>query len=215
MRKLLMACLTGSLLFFNFSGARVFSETAEKPVYDDPEDVEPLKAGQSVPDGTLKTLQGKEVRLKTLVSQKPTILIFYRGGWCPYCNAQMGQLAKIEPDLEKMGYQLLAISPDKPENLKKSLDRNKVNYTLLSDVRMEVSRRFGLAYLMDEGMVFDMKYWGHDLEKATGSTLHQLPVPAAYVLDTKGVIHFAFYHPDPRIRVKPDKLLKAAKEANP
>jgi len=46
----------------------------------------------------------------------------------------MGQLVKLNPNW-KMGYQILAISPDKPEKLKESLEKLHINYTLLSDAR--------------------------------------------------------------------------------
>lgn len=167
----------------------------------------------SVPDGTLTTIDGKKVSLRTLIAKKPSVLIFYRGGWCPFCNMQMGQLVKIEPELEKMGYQILAISPDRPEKLKESLDKHQINYTLLSDSSMEVTKKFGLAYKVSEETLSKMKSFGEDLDTATGNHLHLLPVPAAYVVDTMNDIYFVYYNPDIKVRVNPDDLLKAAKEA--
>jgi peroxiredoxin len=184
-----------------------------KPLYDNPKDVQPLGKGQSIPNGELTTLEGKKVDLQTLVSRKPSVLIFYRGGWCPYCNLQMGQLVKVEPDLRKIGYQVLAITPDKPESLRESLGKHGIHYTLLSDRKMEVTRQFGLAYRLDAQTLDKMKGFGVDLEKATGNSLHELPVPAAYVVDTRGIIHFVYYNPDIKVRVDPQELLKAAKEA--
>jgi len=189
------------------------ADSMDKPIYDKPQDVQPLKQGQSVPNGELTTLEGKKVDLKTLISQKPSVLIFYRGGWCPYCNLQMGQLVKIEPDLAKMGYQVLAITPDKPESLNKSLEKHRINYTLLSDRTMGLTRQFGLAYRLDPQTFEKMKGFGVDLEKDTGNSLHELPVPAAFVVDTKGRIHFVYFNADIKIRVNPDDLMKAAKEA--
>jgi len=189
------------------------ADSMGKPVYDSPKDVQPLGKGQTVPNGKLTTLEGKQVDLKTLISQKPSVLIFYRGGWCPYCNLQMGQLVKIEPDLMKLGYQLLAITPDKPESLRESLDKHGINYTLFSDSTMKLTRQFGLAYRLDPQTLEKMKGFGVDLDKATGNSLHELPVPAAFVVDKKGLIHFVYYNPDIKVRVNPDELLKAAKEA--
>jgi len=192
---------------------KTIADSMGKPVYSSPKNVQPLGKGQSIPNGELTTLDGKKVELKTLVSQKPSILIFYRGGWCPFCNLQMGQLVKIEPDLMKMGYQLLAITPDKPERLRESLEKHGINYTLLSDRTMELTRQFGLAYRLDSQTLEKMKSFGVNLEKSTGNSLHELPVPAAFVVDTKGVIHFVYYNPDIKVRVNPDDLMKAAKEA--
>ena len=183
------------------------------PLYDRPQDVRPLEKGQTTPGGKLMALDGKMVDLKSLVSQKPSVLIFYRGGWCPYCNLQMGQLVKIEPDLMKMGYQVLAITPDKPESLRESLEKHGINYTLLSDRDMGLTRRFGLAYRLDPETLEKMKGFGVDFEKSTGNSLHELPVPAAFVVDTRGVIRFVYYNPDIKVRVNPDDLIQAAKEA--
>lgn len=184
-----------------------------KPVYDNAELVQPILKGESVPDGSLEDIDGHKHQLSELIARKPSVIIFYRGGWCPFCNTQMGQLVKIEPELAKLGYQILAITPDKPESLKASLDKEKINYTLLSDREMKVTQEFGLAYHMGDGMVEKLKSYGNDIEKATGNSLHELPVPAAYVVDKKGKVHFLYFNPDFKVRVKPEDLMEAAKEA--
>src|ERR1035441_4555011 len=139
MRKSVIACLIG-ILVSAFTGKETLAAKMEYPVPLSPRSVHPLGVGDSVPNGNLTTLAGKKVSLQTLIVQKPSVLIFYRGGWCPYCNLQMGQLVKIEPELVKMGYQLLAITPDKPESLRESLEKHRINYTLLSDRTMGLSR---------------------------------------------------------------------------
>lgn len=211
MNKFLCAVFAG-LLLLSFRPGQA-AEPASIPM--SAQDVHPLGVGAQVPDGTLMTLKGKEVSLQALIAQKPTVLIFYRGGWCPYCNLQMGQLVKIEPQLKKMGYQILAISPDKPSKLKASLDLHQNNYTLLSDRTMELTRKFGLAYRVSQDTLVMLDKMGKNLDSNTGNGLHLLPVPAAYVVDLKGAVHFVYYNPDITVRVDPDALLKAAKEAKP
>ncbi len=189
------------------------AESTANQVADKAADVRPLQVGAVIPDGALLSLGGGKVEFKKLAEQKPSVVIFYRGGWCPYCNLQMGQLVKIEPQLALMGYQVLAISPDQPSKLKESLDKHRINYTLLSDSSLELARKFGLAYQVSPEILGKMKSFGVDLDGATGNHLHQLPVPAAYVVDRNGVIRFAYFNPDIKVRVNPDELLKAAKEA--
>ncbi len=210
----------GAFLFVSFfclsmvaSRGGVVAAPMNKFVADKAEDVHPLKSGDSIPDGILKTLDGKDFHFKSEILKKPTVLIFYRGGWCPYCNLQMGQLVKIEPKLLEMGYQMLAISPDKPEKLKESLDKHQINYTLLSDRSMELTRKFHLAYRLNPETLAKMKSFGVDLDSATGNQLHLLPVPAAYVVDQKGIIHYVYFNPDIKVRVDTDELLKVAQEA--
>jgi len=184
-----------------------------KPVADKAEDVHPLVVGDQVPDGTLRNLAGKKVDFLELIRSKPSVVIFYRGSWCPYCNLQMEQLVKLEPRLLALGYQILAVSPDKPENLNQSLEKHQLNYTLLSDSKLDLARSFGLAYQVDPQTVEKMKSFHVDLEAASGEKHNWLPVPAAYVVDTKGLIHFSYFNSDIKVRVEPDRLYEAAVNA--
>ncbi len=178
-----------------------------------PEDTHPLGVGASVPDVAVRTLDGESVSLREKIAEKPTVLIFYRGGWCPYCNTHLAKLQQIEPKLVELGYQVLAVSPDRPEKLKETLDKNNLNYALLSDSSMAAARDFGLAFRVSNETVEKYKEYSIDLVDASGESHHLLPVPAAYVVDTDGVIHFAYTNPDYRTRIEPKALLAAAEEA--
>src|SRR5271155_2396636 len=92
-----------------------------------------LKGGGSIPHGDLRPGGDKEVTLRNLVADKPAVLVFYRGGWCPYCNRHLQALATIKDDLDKEGVQLIAISMDRPGKLRETLQKDKLDYTLLSD----------------------------------------------------------------------------------
>jgi len=81
------------------------------------EDICPLLMGESIPKATLQNSEGKQIEIGKLLSNKPTVLVFYRGGWCPYCNVQLSGLVKIEKDILDLGYQIIAISPDDYRNL--------------------------------------------------------------------------------------------------
>ena len=171
-----------------------------------PEDISPLLNGEKIPESTLLDADGSTFDLNKAVSEKPTILIFYRGGWCPFCSKQLSGLQEIAPDLEKAGYQLLAVSTDQPEGLVESARKEKLNYTLLSDADLKLSKQFGIAYKAPEG------YWKM-LPKTTGGKNVDLllPVPSVFILDRKGVIHFEYINPDFKQRLDP-KLLTAVSE---
>ena len=91
-----------------------------------------LKVGDSIPDVTLRTVDNQEVKLRTLVAEKPSVLVFFRGGWCPFCNAQLSSQVGIEQELNKEGVQLIAIGmwTSRP-NCAKTMQHDKVDYTLL------------------------------------------------------------------------------------
>jgi len=169
-------------------------------------DVVPLDKGASVPKLTLKAVDGNAYDLNDSVAKKPTVLIFYRGGWCPFCNQQMSGLEGIVKDLNDAGYQLLAISPDKPEELAKSIDKHTLTYTLLSDSDSAAMQAFGLAFQAPSRQ-FEM------LEQYSGEKHHALPVPAVYILGTDGTIKFVHFDPDFKKRMNPSEIVEQAKAA--
>lgn len=173
-----------------------------------------LKVGDSIPDVTLRTEDDKEVSLKKLISEKPTVLVFYRGGWCPFCNRHLQSLAGIEDDLNKAGAQLLAISMDQPSKLKATPDREKLHYRLLSDSDAAAAKAFGIAFKVDDTTVEKYKGYGINLDAASGRDHHILPHPAVFIPNTNGVIRFAHVNPDYKVRLEPKKILEAAQSAN-
>jgi peroxiredoxin len=177
-----------------------------------PDMTHPLLSGK-VPAG-LKLLapDGKTLDLDSEIAAKPTILIFYRGGWCPFCNLELGSLQGIMPDLVKLGYQTLAISPDLGPNLEETSQKHSLTYSLFTDSGMAASKAFGLAYIVNPTTLQQMEGFGIDLEKRTGLTPAMLPVPAAYVVDRSGNIEFAYANPDYRVRVDAQTLLAAARQ---
>lgn len=175
----------------------------------------PLKVGDSIPDVKLRSEEDKEVSLRKLISEKPTVLIFYRGGWCPFCNRQLQSLAGIEDDLNKAGVQLLAISMDQPAKLKATPDREKLHYRLLSDSDAAAATAFGIAFKVDDATVEKYKGYGINLDAASGRDHHILPHPAVFVADTSGKIRFAHVNPDYKVRLEPKEILEAARSVKP
>ena len=165
------------------------------------EDISPLLVGEKIPIAMLMNASGKTVDLNKMVSEKPTILIFYRGGWCPYCSKQLSGLQEISGDLEKMGYQLIAISTDAPAGLQASMDKENLKYTLLSDADLSISKKFGIAFKAPKG------YWDL-LPKSTGGKNVDLllPVPSVFILSKTGEINFEYINPDITKRLKPELL---------
>ena len=174
--------------------------------------VDPLKVGEKAAIATLHKPNGKEVDMAHLYAKKPTVLIFYRGGWCPYCNVHLGKIAEAEAELVKLGFQVVAVSPDRPEELKTTLDKGDYDYQLLSDSKMNLSKGYGLAFRVDDGTVKKYVNYGIDLDKASGESHHLLPVPAVYIVDRRGVIQFAHWSPDYKTRLDNEKLISAARK---
>ncbi len=171
------------------------------------EDVSPLLNGENIPQVKLIDANGKAFDLNAAVALKPTILVFYRGGWCPYCSKQLSGLQEIQQELTTMGYQVLAISTDSPDNLKKAGDKQSLTYTLLSDADLTVSKKFGIAYKSPKN------YDSFLPETSGGKNVDKLvPVPSVFILNRKGNIRFEYINPNITQRINP-ALLKAAAAA--
>jgi len=172
-----------------------------------PDDISPLLCGEKIPATILTDANGRSFDLNKAVASQPTILVFYRGGWCPYCSRQLSGLQDIAPQLEKTGYQLIAISTDVSEGLQQTADKQNLHFTLLSDPDLNTSKQFGLAYKAPEA-------YASFLPKTTGGKNIDLllPVPSVFILDKKGVIQFEYINPDFMQRLNP-RLLEAAATA--
>lgn len=123
---------------------------AAQQIPDDPYKVTPILINTTIPDVTVKTVAGEDISLHEVVKEKPTIFVFYRGGWCPYCSRHMAELAQVEEELIDLGFQIAGISVDRPEVLRKTLTDVKLDYMLLSDSPANAIKAFGLAFTVDQ-----------------------------------------------------------------
>lgn len=166
-----------------------------------------LEVGDTIPDVSVAGIKGGSVSLRAIVSKKPTVLIFYRGGWCPYCNTHLGKLQSIESEILGHGYQIVALSPDRPAELERSLEKHKLTYALFSDSAMDAAKAFGLAFTVENTTLVKYRIVGINLEKASGEEHHMLPVPAVFLVNTDGMIQFAYSNHDYKVRLETDKIL--------
>lgn len=190
----------------------LFTSCTSSDVPKSAEDVHPLEVGETIPRVHLVNSSGQETDLRNLISEKPALLIFYRGGWCPYCNAHLSKLVEIEEELYNLGIQIIAISPDQPSYLNESTAEHELGYRLLSDSKMDASKKFGLAYKVDPETVTRYKENNMDLAARSGSDHSLLPVPAAFLIDTGGIIHYRYFNPDYKVRVENSELLRVSRE---
>lgn len=171
---------------------------------DKAEDISPLLIGEKIPTVFLRNIEGEKVASSEIFSKK-TVLIIYRGGWCPYCNRQLSGIAEIEKEIVAMNYQIVAVSPDSPEQLKKSKGENHLNYDLFSDSEGFFSTSLGLTFSTPE------KYSSLLEKYSEGKNKTWLPVPAVYVMNEDKVIEFLYINPDYSKRLSPDLLLAVLK----
>lgn len=189
-----------TVLALIFLTSAIYAQLPEKA-----EDVSPLLIGEKIPETQVLTIDGKIVSTEELFKTGKTILIFYRGGWCPYCNTHLSEVGKIESELRALGYTIIAISPDAPENLKKSIDKNKLTYTLMSDKTGALAKSMGIAFRAPQA--YEKLLTSNQGEEAE---LH-LPVPALFIVNQESEILFEYINPNYKKRISGDLLLSTAK----
>ncbi len=169
------------------------------------EDISPLLIGERLPEANLLDVEGEDVFLQDILKEKPTILVFYRGGWCPYCNNQLSSLAELEKEILELGFQIVAISPDHYESLKPTVDKGELDYNIYSDSGAKLIQDIGIGFKTPE------KAKGYIFKKTNKNATDVLPVPTVFILDTKGKILFEYINPDYSTRLSSELLLASLK----
>lgn len=187
-------------------------DEGNKKVAQNANEICPIKIGEEIPSATLLSLDGNEINIREIIQDNKSILIFYRGGWCPYCNLHLSELVQIEDSLINLGYKIIAISMDKPDSLRATLEKHKMKYELYSDSKADVCTAFGIAFRVDEEYIAKLKSYNMDIEASSGETHHILPVPAAFIVDENGIVQFEYVNPNYKTRINSDVLLEIAKE---
>jgi peroxiredoxin len=193
--------------------SQVVATTASN-IAESAEQVSPLLPGLAVPNVELKDQYGKTVSLSERFKEKTTVLIVYRGGWCPYCSKQLASVQKIEKELANLDAQLIAVSPDSPEKLAET-KITAPSYQLLSDDSLTLAQTLGLAFYLDDktAKIYRNKL-GVNFVSLDGEAKVALPVPAVFVIDTNGLVHFQYANPNYKVRLTEDLLLAAVKSVS-
>jgi len=193
--------------------SQVIAATATN-IAESAERVSPLLPGLTVPNIELKDQYGKTVSLTERFKEKTTVLIVYRGGWCPYCSKQLASVQKIEKELADLNAQLIAVSPDSPEKLAET-KITAPSYQLLSDDSLTLAQTLGLAFYLDDktAKIYRNKL-GVNFVSLEGEAKVALPVPAVFVIDTNGLVHFQYANPNYKVRLTEDLLLAAVKSVS-
>ncbi len=172
-----------------------------------------IKKGETLPSFELTDASGKRVSSEKLLLNGPLVISFYRGGWCPYCNVELRALQKVLPEIKANSATLLAISPELPDHSLSTQKKNELEFSVLSDPGNQVAKKFGLVFELDTRLAPLFKEsFGWDLEAINGVEKVELPIPATYVVDPKGVIQYAFVETDYTLRAEPEKILAILRE---
>ncbi len=138
-----------------------------------------LKAGDPAPDFTLPDATGKPVKLSERLKAGPVVLKFYRGGWCPYCNLELRAYQKALPELEAVGAQLIAVSPESPDKSLSTKEKNALAFSVVTDAAGKVAGDYRLAFQLSPELKAIYTARGRDLAEWNGGDW-TLPVPGTF-----------------------------------
>ena len=171
-----------------------------------------LKVGDKAPEFLLPNQEGKVISSKKLLQTGDLILTFYRGVWCPYCNLDLGNLKRYKSEFVSQNATMLSISPQLEKHNKQIVDRQRLNFDLLSDSENKIAAQFGLRWTMRNPLKSLYKdTFKINLPNYNGDDSWTLPIPARFIIGTDGIIKYVEYSIDYTKRPNPDVLIEALK----
>jgi peroxiredoxin len=169
---------------------------------------EGLFIASKAPDFKAKDQDGKEIRLKDQLKKGKVVLVFYRGNWCPYCNKHLKRLEDSLLLITGKGATLIAVSPEKPENIVKTVEKTGAKYSILHDEGLKIMKAYDVDFELQENTITRYRNGGIDIEANNGKNGKWLPVPAVYVIDQESTITYRFFETDYKKRPNVKEILK-------
>ena len=145
-----------------------------------------LQKGERVKGATLKTIDGEDYALASAWAERPALVVFYRGGWCPYCNGQVRELAVNYPKLKAAGVQPVLISVDAPDKTAALSRQYEIPFPVLSDPDLLAHRQFNVLLELDQNTLKKYRDYGIDLSAWSGRQHNTIAVASVFVIDQQG-----------------------------
>lgn len=166
--------------------------------------------GDPMPPFMLPDDQGHLVTLEQLLAKGPVALSFHRGHWCPYCRLNTNALAQAQCEVEPIGGQIVAITPDLQQfaTALKSAAAAKP-FPILTDVDNGYALSINLAIFVGLEMQKHMTNAGWDIAPYQGNDAWILPIPATFIVGRDSIIRARFVDPDYRKRMAIDIIVDA------
>jgi peroxiredoxin len=161
-----------------------------------------LTVGELLPADLPFVEHGRGPILAEELHGRPTVLLFYRGNWCPLCMAQVGEIAARWREVEALGAQVALVSPQDERHTRALAARHDVAFRYLRDDGLEAARRLGIVNPdgTPAGMI------GYESDTV---------LPTLVVTDGEGRIVYADQTDNYRVRPTPDTVLAALRDAVP
>jgi len=169
-----------------------------------------VQPGTRLPDGELLGVAGQPATLAETLSGKPAVIVFYRGGWCPYCSIALRTYqAQLVPPLAERGISLIAISPQAPDGSLSTKEAKELTFTVLSDPGNQIAGQLGILTAPSDGARAAQLQLGLDLTQVNADRTTGLPMPTVVIADADGVIRWIDVHRDYTTGTEPGQVLQA------
>jgi len=166
-----------------------------------------LKAGETVPEFKTNTYEGKSISFSSLLKNAPLLVIFYRGGWCPYCNYQVRQVTQAYEKFQQRQVTPVLISVDKTEGAALVKQSYAIPFPVLSDPQLHAHEAFNTVIKLDKAGYEKYKSHGMDLETWSGQTHHKMTAPAVFLVTKDGKVVWSHVALDFKTRPSVEQLL--------
>lgn len=168
---------------------------------------EGLFINSKAPDFKAKDQDGNEVRLKDLLKKGQVVVVFYRGQWCPYCNKHLQKLQDSLQQITDKGATVVAITPELPENVDKTVEKTKASFPILYDENLKIMKAYEVEFLVPENTLTRYRNAGIKIDENNGKNGNYLPVPATYIINKDGFITYRFFNQDYKKRPSVKEIL--------
>lgn len=169
-----------------------------------------VSVGEKLAPFALADATGESRTLDELAAEGPLVIVFYRGGWCPYCNVTLRSYERdLVSHLAAHSARLVAISPETPDASLTTQEKAELSYTVLSDPGAELASSLGITFEPSEAGIAAQRTLGVDIRttRADGGTM--LPMPTVLIVDRNHVVRFVDIQPDYMGRTEVNDILAA------
>lgn len=148
------------------------------------------------------------VSLEQLLKQGPVVVVFYRGQWCPYCNRHMSDLQDSLSLITDMGASLVAITPEKNEEIGKTIRKSGASFSIVWDEGHRIMDAYGVTFTSPAFNNTLHRIAGININKASGNDDRVLPVPATYIIAPDGRIIGRHFDRDYTVRMPVKEIVR-------
>ena len=169
-----------------------------------------VSVGDTIAPFALPDASGQTRTLDELTADGPAVIVFYRGGWCPYCNVTLRTYEReLLPELDAFSATLVAISPETPDTSLTTQEKAELTYTVLSDTSAQLASTLGITWQPSQPGLAAQRQLGVDIRTTRADQGTILPMPSVLIVDRDDVARFVDIHPDYTGRTEVTDILTA------